>query len=63
MTPKLFFQVIDKLRDLIQKAEDTVRLVKMYFNANSLMLNAKKMYLNRNYEALITYPSHLSTLT
>ncbi len=33
---------IDKLKDLIQKAEDTLKLAKIYFNANGLMLNAKK---------------------
>ncbi len=32
----------DELKDLIQKAEDTLKLAKKYFNANGLMLNAKK---------------------
>ncbi len=33
---------IDNLQDLIQKAEDTLKLAKIYFNANGLMLHAKK---------------------
>ncbi len=32
---------IDKLKDRIQKDEDTLKLAKIYFNANGLMLNAK----------------------
>ena len=41
---------IDNLKDLIQKTEDTLKLAKVYFNMNGLMLNAKKnpMYLYWN---------------
>ncbi len=33
---------IDHLKDLIKKADDTLKLAKIYFNSNGLMLNAKK---------------------
>ncbi len=33
---------IDNLKELIQKAEDTLKLAKIYFNANGIMLNDKK---------------------
>ena len=33
---------IDNLKDLLHKAEDTLKLAKIYFNANGLMLNTKK---------------------
>ncbi len=46
---------IDNLKDLIQKAEDTLNLAKIYLIANGLMLNAKKkMYFHRYQEAFIT---------
>ncbi len=33
---------IENLKDLIQKTGDTLKLAKIYFNANGLMFNAKK---------------------
>ncbi len=50
----------NNLKYFIQKAEDTVKLAKIYFNANVLMLNPpqkKPMYLYWNQKAFITYSS------